>query len=84
MVSIKYAATPADRLENLGPTDLLIPRFPATVSTSSASPASQASLRAFIRTGSWKETKELLDLLLPAVIALLGSAVGFYFGTKVK
>jgi hypothetical protein len=30
----------------------------------------------------WTNTKELLQLLLPAEIALLGSAVGFYFGTK--
>jgi len=30
----------------------------------------------------WKPTKELLELLLPAVTALLGSAVGFYFGTQ--
>jgi hypothetical protein len=30
----------------------------------------------------WANTKELLELLLPAVTALLGSAVGFYFGTQ--
>ena len=30
----------------------------------------------------WKQTKELLELLLPAITALLGSAVGFYFGTQ--
>jgi hypothetical protein len=30
----------------------------------------------------WANTKELLQLLLPAVTALLGSAVGFYFGTQ--
>ncbi len=30
----------------------------------------------------WTETKDLLQLLLPAEMALLGSAVGFYFGTQ--
>jgi hypothetical protein len=30
----------------------------------------------------WLQTKELLELLLPAITALLGSAVGFYFGTQ--
>ena len=34
-------------------------------------------------TGShWSTAKELLQLLLPAETALLGGAVGFYFGTK--
>jgi hypothetical protein len=31
---------------------------------------------------AWAQEKELLQLLLPAETALLGSAVGFYFGTK--
>lgn len=31
---------------------------------------------------SWRHTKDLLQLLLPAETALLGSAVGFYFGTR--
>ena len=31
---------------------------------------------------AWSQTKEFLDLILPAVTALLGSAVGFYFGTR--
>lgn len=31
---------------------------------------------------AWNQTKELLELLLPAITALLGSAVGFYFGTQ--
>jgi hypothetical protein len=31
---------------------------------------------------TWTATKELLQLLLPAITALLGSAVGFYFGTQ--
>jgi len=31
---------------------------------------------------SWSQAKELLDLLLPAETALIGSAVGFYFGSK--
>ncbi|MCU1349663.1 MAG: hypothetical protein JWO56_2693 [Acidobacteria bacterium] len=39
-------------------------------------------VEAFQRAKSWDDTKELLDTLLPAVTALLGSAVGFYFGTK--
>ena len=30
----------------------------------------------------WGQTKELLDTLVPAIVALLGSAVGFYFGTQ--
>ncbi len=30
----------------------------------------------------WTNAKELLQLLLPAETALLGSAVGFYFGAK--
>lgn len=30
----------------------------------------------------WDDTKELLQLLLPAETALLGEAVGFYFGTQ--
>jgi hypothetical protein len=39
---------------------------------------------AFLSTGtdSWDDTKELLQILLPAETALLGSAVGFYFGTR--
>ena len=37
---------------------------------------------AFRRAKTWDETKQLLDGALPAVTALLGSAVGFYFGTK--
>lgn len=37
---------------------------------------------AFERAQSWEETKELLDVLLPAVTALIGSAVGFYFATR--
>ncbi len=31
---------------------------------------------------NWASTKELIELLLPAETALLGSAVGFYFGTR--
>ncbi len=30
----------------------------------------------------WNQTKELLQLLLPALTALVGSSTGFYFGTK--
>jgi len=31
----------------------------------------------------WTRTTELLDVLLPVITSLLGSAVGFYFGQKV-
>lgn len=30
----------------------------------------------------WEQVKDLINLLLPAETALLGSAVGFYFGTR--
>ncbi|UCC87720.1 MAG: hypothetical protein JSV81_00015 [Anaerolineales bacterium] len=30
----------------------------------------------------WEQLKGLLDVLLPAETALLGSAVGFYFGSR--
>jgi uncharacterized membrane protein len=30
----------------------------------------------------WMQTKELMQLLLPAITAILGSAVGFYYGTQ--
>jgi hypothetical protein len=33
-------------------------------------------------TTHWNDTKELLQIILPAVTALLGSAFGFYFGTS--
>jgi hypothetical protein len=40
----------------------------------------------FIKTSQgeevWAQTKELLELVFPAITALLGSAVGFYFGTQ--
>jgi hypothetical protein len=32
----------------------------------------------------WEETKEMLQILLPAVTGLLGSALGFYFGSQSK
>jgi len=32
----------------------------------------------------WEETKEMLQILLPAVTGLLGSALGFYFGAQSK
>ena len=32
--------------------------------------------------GDYDRTEELLEKLLPAVIGLLGSAIGFYFGSK--
>ncbi len=31
---------------------------------------------------SWTEMRELLEIWLPALTGLLGSAVGFYFGTR--
>jgi len=37
---------------------------------------------ALIRASTWEDTKELLDIVLPALTGLLGSAVGFYFGTR--
>jgi hypothetical protein len=41
---------------------------------------------AFMHVGNsdWANTKELLQLLLPGETALLGSAFGFYFGTRAK
>ena len=32
--------------------------------------------------GDYDRTKEMLDKLLPALTGLLGSAIGFYFGSK--
>ena len=34
--------------------------------------------------GDYEKTKEILDKLLPALTALIGSALGFYFGSKDK
>ncbi len=31
---------------------------------------------------TWPEMRELLEIWLPALTGLLGSAVGFYFGTR--
>jgi hypothetical protein len=39
-------------------------------------------LIALLRADSWADIKQLLDLAVPAVTGLLGSAIGFYFGTK--
>jgi len=36
------------------------------------------------RGSDWPNVKDLLQLLLPAETALLGSAVGFYFGSQVN
>ncbi len=33
-------------------------------------------------TKDWSDTKDWLQLLLPAETALLGSATGFYFGSR--
>ena len=39
---------------------------------------------AMLRAKTWADTKQLLDVVLPAITALLGSAIGFYFGTKTE
>lgn len=38
----------------------------------------------FVKLGSasWQNTKDWLQIILPAETALLGSATGFYFGTR--
>jgi hypothetical protein len=36
----------------------------------------------YIGSEVWTRTTDLLDILLPVVTSLLGSAVGFYFGTQ--
>jgi hypothetical protein len=41
-----------------------------------------AGIAAFIGDNSWTNVKDLLQILLPAELALLGGAVGFYFGTQ--
>jgi len=30
----------------------------------------------------WNQTKEMLQIVLPALIGLIGSVIGFYFGTS--
>ena len=30
----------------------------------------------------WKRTKDMLQIVLPALTALIGSVLGFYFGTQ--
>lgn len=30
----------------------------------------------------WKRTKDMLQIILPALTALIGSVLGFYFGTQ--
>jgi uncharacterized membrane protein YobD (UPF0266 family) len=42
----------------------------------------------FVKTGTmedtvWTRTTQLLDIFVPVITSLLGSAVGFYFGQKV-
>jgi hypothetical protein len=32
--------------------------------------------------GSWAEAEEYLKVTLPATISVLGSAIGFYFGSQ--
>ncbi len=32
----------------------------------------------------WNQTKEMLQMILPAVTGLIGSVTGFYFGTQVN
>lgn len=33
---------------------------------------------------AWPNTKELLDIVVPALTGLLGSAMGFYFGSRTR
>lgn len=35
-----------------------------------------------VGTTDWAKAKEFLDVIIPALIALLGSAMGFYFGSR--
>ncbi len=37
---------------------------------------------ALLSVDNWAQMRELLDIWLPALTGLLGSAVGFYFGTR--
>jgi hypothetical protein len=39
-------------------------------------------LATYLGSEVWSRTTDLLDVLLPVVTSLLGSAVGFYFGTQ--
>lgn len=43
---------------------------------------------ACVESASWKEhweqTKEMLQIILPALLGLIGSALGFYFGSREK
>jgi hypothetical protein len=41
-----------------------------------------AAAAAFATKDHFEQTKEMLQILLPALTGLLGSALGFYFGTK--
>ena len=56
---------------------LLVGMFGITVWLSFAGAAKGCSLE----TSCWANVKELLQLLLPAESALLGTALGYYFGT---
>ena len=41
--------------------------------------------RGFDKVDTWEQTKELLDVVLPTVTALLDwSVIGFYFGTRIE
>lgn len=35
-----------------------------------------------VGTDGWADTKSFLEIIVPALIALLGSAMGFYFGSR--
>jgi len=41
-----------------------------------------AVLLSYLEIDSWTEAKEWLQIVLPATTALLGAAIGFYFGTR--
>jgi len=36
----------------------------------------------YLHIGSWSDAKEWLQIVLPAITALLGAAIGFYYGTR--
>jgi hypothetical protein len=42
----------------------------------------EACVASFATKDHWDQTKEMLQILLPALTGLLGSALGFYFGAS--
>jgi len=43
-----------------------------------------AGIISYVPKNSWSQVKEFLNLALPAVTGLLGSAIGFYFGSRTE